>query len=132
MLKKCLIVVLTLFAAALYGQEVEEDVFPLLGHSGSVLSVAFSPDGKRILSGSWDTTTRIWDAGSGGEIAQFIGFSGGEWIVITPGGCYNASPKGDQYLNVRVGSEVYGIEQFRRRFYRPDIVRLALAGDTEA
>ena len=32
-------------------------------HSGYVTSVAFSPDGKTIVSGSWDQTIKVWDAG---------------------------------------------------------------------
>ena len=32
-------------------------------HSGFVLSVAFSPDGKTIVSGSYDKTIKVWDAG---------------------------------------------------------------------
>ena len=31
------------------------------GHSGSVQVVDFSPDGKRIITGSYDNTIRIWD-----------------------------------------------------------------------
>ena len=32
-------------------------------HSGRVTSVAFSPDGKTIVSGSYDKTIKVWDAG---------------------------------------------------------------------
>ena len=34
----------------------------LQGHTNWVTSVAFSPDGKYIVSGSYDGTMRIWDA----------------------------------------------------------------------
>ena len=33
-------------------------------HSGDVFSVAFSPDGKTIVSGSRDKTLKVWDAGA--------------------------------------------------------------------
>ncbi|MFC1783498.1 WD40 repeat domain-containing protein [Planctomycetota bacterium] len=33
----------------------------LIGHEGSVNSLAFSPDGQRIISGSSDKTIKIWD-----------------------------------------------------------------------
>ncbi|MFN0125490.1 MAG: pentapeptide repeat-containing protein [Verrucomicrobiales bacterium] len=39
-----------------------------LGHSNSVMSVAFSADGSRILSGSDDNTVRVWDALSGAAL----------------------------------------------------------------
>ena len=36
-------------------------VFTLKGHTGPVYSVSFSPDGKRIASGSFDQTLKVWD-----------------------------------------------------------------------
>jgi WD40 repeat protein len=37
----------------------------LVGHTGAVLAVAFSPDGKRVLTGSRDRTAGLWDAATG-------------------------------------------------------------------
>ncbi|KIM23595.1 hypothetical protein M408DRAFT_77218, partial [Serendipita vermifera MAFF 305830] len=38
---------------------------PIVGHTNWVNSVDFSPDGRRIVSGSDDMTVRIWDAETG-------------------------------------------------------------------
>ncbi|CAG8980239.1 hypothetical protein HYALB_00009821 [Hymenoscyphus albidus] len=40
----------------------------LEGHTDIVTSVAFSPDGKQIVSGSWDHTVRRWDAATGQQL----------------------------------------------------------------
>ncbi|OGW25893.1 MAG: hypothetical protein A2X55_02890 [Nitrospirae bacterium GWB2_47_37] len=98
------------------------------GHTRYVTSIAFSPDSRYAFSGSADGTTRIWDINTGKELAQFISFTDGEWIVITPEGYYNSSANGDKHLNVRIDNNVYGIENYREAFYRPDLVKLVLSG----
>jgi WD40 repeat protein len=122
------------------------------GHYNEVNSVSFSPDGRQILSGSKDCTARIWDVSTGKEIAQFVSFSGndtqlavatrgltvetqsaatsneGEWLSMTPDGYYQASPRGDRYLNVRINNTVFGIDSYRSTFYNPDVVQARLQG----
>ena len=45
----------------------------LTGHSSSVLSVAFSPDSTRVVSGSHDKLVKIWDAATGAEVTSSVG-----------------------------------------------------------
>ncbi len=48
----------------------------LKGHAGQVTAAAFSPDGRRIVTGSLDNTARVWDAESGAGIACLNGHAG--------------------------------------------------------
>ncbi|MDP6451027.1 MAG: hypothetical protein QF773_09430, partial [Lentisphaeria bacterium] len=54
------------------------EIFSLEGHAGSVNSVAFSPDGRLIASGSWDETIKVWDSASGREVMTLTGHS--HWV----------------------------------------------------
>jgi WD40 repeat protein len=48
----------------------------LNGHTWPVYSVAFSPDGTRIVSGSDDNSVRVWDASTGAELKVLNGHTG--------------------------------------------------------
>ena len=43
------------------------------GHNKDVNSVAFSPDGKTIASGSWDDTIKLWEVSTGKLIKTLTG-----------------------------------------------------------
>ena len=47
----------------------------LVGHSAKVWSLAFSPDGTRLASGSRDLTVKLWDTASGQEVLTLRGFA---------------------------------------------------------
>src|SRR5206468_4258081 len=64
----------------------------LLGHTGSLTSVCFSPDGKHIVSGSLDQTVKVWDAATGQEILSLRGHTGAVTSV-----CF--SPDGKRILS---------------------------------
>ncbi|GAK53957.1 WD40 repeat, subgroup [Candidatus Moduliflexus flocculans] len=48
----------------------------LTGHEELVEAAAFSPDGTRIVTVSWDKTARVWDAASGAVLATLTGHAG--------------------------------------------------------
>ena len=75
----------------------------LKGHSNWVVSLAFSADSKRLISGAGDSTARIWEVESGKEIGR-IRFKGESSYVEGVG----LSPKGDVAFAVARGTLVVG------------------------
>ena len=49
-------------------------IFTLYGHTGGVGTVAFSSDGKRIVTGSADRTVKVWDARTGTPLLELKAF----------------------------------------------------------
>jgi WD40 repeat protein len=83
------------------------------GHTYSVSSVCYSPDGTRIVSGSDDKTVRVWDAISGSELLKMEGHTDSVYSV-----CY--SPDGTRIVSgsrdntVRVWDAVSGSELLKK------------------
>ena len=65
-------------------------LYSLIQHRGAVKSIAFSPDGKQIITASADGTANIWDAESGSEVKTL-----------------NAHPDMEGYGTVTVNSAVF-------------------------
>jgi len=49
--------------------------YTLNTHTGAVVSVAFSLDGKTLATGSWDRTVKLWDVATGKERATLKGLT---------------------------------------------------------
>src|SRR5260370_32263333 len=67
------------------------------GHRSSVSSVAFSPDGKLVLTGSWDQTARLWETSSGKALTSFQGHTlSVRCVAFSPDGKHVLTGSDDQ------------------------------------
>jgi WD40 repeat protein len=117
----------------------------LVGHTGEVLAVAISGDGRWALSGSVDQTLALWSltalpaAGHTTLRPTFTLFpaTDGAWVAWTPEGFFAASNNGQGVrligysLNQGVAAMAHyvSVEQLYERFYRPDLLVAKLHGD---
>jgi eukaryotic-like serine/threonine-protein kinase len=56
-------------------RQTHQELKTLRGHSDGITSVAFSPDGQRIVTSSGDQTVKVWEAASGKELLTLKGHS---------------------------------------------------------
>ena len=89
------------------------------GHADNVLSVAFSPDGKLLASGSEDAAIKLWDVSTGQELAALIALGEQDWAVVIPCSHFDASPGGMKMMHWVVGLQPVDLDQFKERYYEP-------------
>lgn len=71
----------------------------LRGHSADVVTVEFSPDGKHIVSGSWDNTLIVWHAETGRYLSRLQGHGGPvEAATYSRDGNWIASASQDEHV----------------------------------
>jgi len=109
----------------------------LRGHSRAVKGVAFSPDGQRLATASWDGTAKVWDTESGNELLTLRGHSlAVNGVAFSPDGKRLATASYDQTAKVwdaASGQELLtlkGHDSFVKSVaWSPDGKRLATASD---
>jgi WD40 repeat protein/transcriptional regulator with XRE-family HTH domain len=101
---------ITDYSAKLWDIETGQELRQFSSYDDFLTSVAFSPDGKTIVTTSPDKTARLWDVESGDEIRRFRGHTAGVWsVAFSPDGKYIVTGSRDQTArlwNVQTGLEV--------------------------
>ncbi len=89
------------YAVRLWDLESKAERRRLEGHEDNVKGLAFTPDGRRIVSASKDHTVRLWDVADGKARARFTGHNEGvNRVVVSPDGRYALSGSGDKTVRV--------------------------------
>jgi len=97
----------------------------LSGHSSTVLSVAFSADGKFLVSGSGDGTMKLWRVDSSELLASLIALDEKDWLVVTPDGLFDGSPAAWNQILWRFEDQTFNlapVEAFFSDFYYPGLL----------
>ena len=84
-----------------YGTLPRQTLRTLSGHSDTCARVAVTPDGSRAVSGSYDTTLRIWDLATGITMRILTGHTGTVYAVtLTSDGRLAVSCSSDNTLRI--------------------------------
>ena len=79
----------------IYNAQTYQEIALLTGHTGRVTSIAFSPDGSVLSSGSQDNTVRVWDTVTGEHRRTLTGHTSVvQSVAFSPDGRTLASGSG--------------------------------------
>ncbi len=117
------------------------DLMTFNKHTWLISSASFSPDGTRVVTASWDTTAKVWDATTGTETLTLKGHTGFvSSASFSPDGTRVVTASGDKTAKMwdaKTGTETLTLkghtQPVRSASFSPDGMRVVTASwDTTA
>jgi WD40 repeat protein len=102
------------------------------GHTDKITSAVLINKGKKLVTGGWDGTLRLWDVEKGSEIATFYAMNENDFLIKTPDNYYYATKNAVSEIGFTFGMKFYPFEQFDLKYNRPDIVLKQIGGTSPA
>lgn len=103
----------------------------LAGHADNIITLAFSVNGKILVSGSGDGKVKLWDVSSGKELASLISFNNEDWLVTTSEGFFDGTPNAWKQLLWRFNNDTFdygAVELYFNDFFYPNLLQDVLNG----
>jgi len=110
----------------------------LKAHTAPVVSVAYTPNGKFLLSSAQDNQTKIWDVTTNTEALTIVGLEKlseyeGEtkdYIVVAPNGRYDGSEAGiKKFIYFEKAGERLAADTYKDKCYTPNLLGKTLGQD---
>lgn len=99
----------------------------LEGHYSGVISLTWKD--KRIFSNGEDGTIKVWNPHEEKLTATLYNLQKAI-VVVTPQGYFAGTGNYHDYIHFVEGLNVFTLDQVANKFYRPELVQLALTGET--
>jgi WD40 repeat protein len=103
----------------------------LIPRSNWVHALAFSQDGKMLISGNTHSYLGLWRVADGTELASIVSLDGDDWLTITPDGLFDGTPSAWNKILWRFNNNTFDhapVEAFYNEFYYPGLLSDVFAG----
>ena len=111
--------------------------FRTLPHTGRVVSLSFSPDGRFLVALGGNNDKEVWETSTGEKLATLVNLGGAvnkganDWLVVTPDGLFDGSPTAWRQILWQFRGNTFDVtpaETFFNEFYYPGLLAEVMAG----
>ncbi len=92
----------------------------LKGHTEYIQDLAFTKNGRGLISCADDATMRFWNTSTWEQVIFTAKHD--EWVMFSPDGYFDSSKNGGKLVGMVRGLSAYGVDQFAVHKNRPDIL----------